>query len=1618
MNTNIRKRAGITGLAVVISLAVCLVPVRRVTGNSGESSREMSGIARAQIASRACEGDGLRGSSAGRFHDLLPAVFNKDVLNDLSFGRAKYSTLPTVGASTQSKGAGGSATSPDTAFTFSNLATITINDSASPPTTASPYPSTITVSGVTNPIAKVTVKLNNITHTFPDDIDILLVGPTGAKTILMSDCGGGHPGISGVTLTFDDTASSYVPDDGPIVSGTFRPTDVSTGGFPIETFPPPAPPQPYMATLSVFAGTFANGPWSLYVVDDAAVDAGSIAGGWSLTISDSVVTNTDDSGPGSLRQAILDANAAPDTTTIGFNIPGPGVHTITPVTALPAVTAPAVIDGTTQPGFTVSPLIELNGASAPPGAIGLTLSATGCTVKGLVINRFNADGIVLGDANVIQGNYIGTNAAGNLASPNTGNGIVVSGQDNRVGGLTSSQRNIISGNGQNGVFLIGLSTSGTIVRGNYIGTNASGTAALGNSGDGVFISGAFGCLIGGTTAEARNVISGNNTDGVGIDGSGATGNLVQGNFIGTDNSGMVGLGNNRFGVLINFSATNNTVGGTTAGARNIISGNVSTGLVLGNSSNSNSVQNNFIGTDLSGTAGLHNLSGVSIGATCSGNTIGGGVGAGNKIAFNSFEGIALTSTAGTGNAIFANSIFSNGGLGIDLGDDGITPNDALDADTGPNSLQNFPVLTSAISNTGNNTTTIVGSLDSTPSSTFTLQFFSNPSCDSSGNGEGKIYLGSTTITTTIDGNPASFIIAFPSAVPVGQVVTATATNNSTRDTSEFSACRTVTSDSPTAVDDPEFAAAAYDDGVLLHWQTGLEVNNLGFNVYRDEAGKLSLVNHQLIAGSAFLVGSDVILGSGHSYQWWDNMPAGKSTTYWLEDRDINGQSRWHGPFHIDQIARGQLPPSMQQARTLASLSMTQADSLPAEPRAGLAAGSSAAGQVQSFIASSPNTVKLQVKREAWYRVSAQELFNAGLAPSVDPRSLQLFVDGKQQAIAVTGQDDGRLDPDDTVEFYGIGIDSPFADLRTYYLIAGKQAGLRISNIQSPAHPSAGGSFEFTVERRDRNIYFSALLNGDKENFFGAVVASQPVNQALTLNRLAASALPATLRVGLQGVTNFSHVVAVRLNGSDVGQLVFQGQAEGETTIAVSPSLLREGENQVTLITQGGPSDLSLVDYVQLSYQHRFSADDGALKLGASAGQQLTIDGFASDQIQVFDVTDPYAVQQVTGYVSRDESGVFSVSLIVGGKGQRSLLALTKERAAPVSKVAPDYPSTLHDPLQGADLLIICQRQLFESVRELRELRQKQGLSVAVADIEDIYDEFSYGQKTPYAVKDFIGFAKTHWKKPVKYVLFFGDASLDPKNYLGLGDFDFVPTRLIDTTFMETASDDWLADFDNDGIADVAIGRLPVRTVAEAQAMIDKVTAYEQSTAAEEALLVSDRNDGYNFEAANAALRPLLPADVRAFEVKRSQLGDQATKAAVIDGINRGQRIVNYAGHGNVNTWRGNVFNSTDALQLQNREHLAMFVMMNCLNGYFQDPALDSLAESLLKSPEGGAVAAWASSSMTFADGQAVMNPEFYRQVFSVRARLGDAAMRAKATTFDGDVRRTWILLADPTMRLK
>jgi len=449
-----------------------------------------------------------------------------------------------------------------------------------------------------------------------------------------------------------------------------------------------------------------------------------------------VIVNTNDSGPGSLRQAILDANANFGPDLIQFAI-GSGTQTIQPLSPLPALTDSfTTLDGTTQPGYRGRPLIELDGSRAG-SSWGLNLGAGFHTLRGLVINRFDGTGILalVSDGNTIEGNYIGTDVSGTAAAPNIGAGIFVGDSAlNHIGGPASPTGvfpgNVISGNAGVGIsvlaFFYGSRFASNSVRGNLIGTDAYGRVGLGNGGPGVSILGTTGNFIGGAGPGEGNLLAAN-AIGVAIGGSGpniTTLNFVVGNSIGTNQAG-VNLGNVGQGILIE------------------------------------------------GTSGSRAVA----------NAIGGPAGAGNAIAFNGSDGVRIAGPGDTGNPLRANRIFSNAGLGINLGSDGVTPNDLSDADTGPNLLQNFPLLSGAV--VGTDGTVVRGTLQSAASSTFRIEFFSSASCDPSGFGEGATPLGSAPVTTGADGN-ASFSV-FVAAVPIGQVITATATD-SHDNTSEFSSC--------------------------------------------------------------------------------------------------------------------------------------------------------------------------------------------------------------------------------------------------------------------------------------------------------------------------------------------------------------------------------------------------------------------------------------------------------------------------------------------------------------------------------------------------------------------------------------------------------------------------------------------------------------------------------------------------------------------------------------------------------------------------------------------------------------------------------------------------------------
>ena len=442
--------------------------------------------------------------------------------------------------------------------------------------------------------------------------------------------------------------------------------------------------------------------------------AGCAMVGLSSTI---VVTNTATSGPGSFQQAILTANTNPGLDTIVFQISGTPPFTIAPTASLPAITDPVVIDATTQPGFAGKPVIELNGAATVGlgQVVGLRFSSGASTLRGMAINRFPVQLIELDSAsNTIQGNFLGTDvtgtvprgsgigssglyvksagnviggtnsgdgnviaggndtgiylqsannnfvrgnligvaAAGTTALSNVNNGMVLfSSSGNVIGGATAAAQNIISGNGASGIYLTGIGSTGNLIQGNRIGTDISGSNVLGNvAGDGITLISATGNII------SSNLISGNGLAGVSISGATATGNTLLGNFIGTDVNGQTNLGNRLAGVTIS-GAGGNQIGGINAGNGNVLSGNLQDGIALTGGTATNLVQGNFIGLSAAGTNAIHNgLNGISINGGTS-NTVGGASGgARNIISGNAYNGIGILLLTDSGNTVLGNFI--------------------------------------------------------------------------------------------------------------------------------------------------------------------------------------------------------------------------------------------------------------------------------------------------------------------------------------------------------------------------------------------------------------------------------------------------------------------------------------------------------------------------------------------------------------------------------------------------------------------------------------------------------------------------------------------------------------------------------------------------------------------------------------------------------------------------------------------------------------------------------------------------------------------------------------------------------------------------------------------------
>ena len=906
-------------------------------------------------------------------------------------------------------------------------------------------------------------------------------------------------------------------------------------------------------------------------------------------------------------------------------------------------------------------------------------------------------------------------------------------------------------------------------------------------------------------------------------------------------------------------------------------------------------------------------------------------------------------------------------------------------------------------------------------------------------------------TFSTSGSPCATINGIPYSVcNTATVATTTSDPNPTNNSSSANS----TIQSPTAVQLSSFHAQLHSSpgGVLLEWHTQEEIRNLGFNVYREDAQGRHKVNPSIIAGAALFVRGGRPQHGAKTYFWID--PAGTAlSSYILEDVDLNGTRSTHGPVTPETstesaaaFSRAKVQNAAHVSSAAVSQRATEISNAPLLTQLNQLAGSSAAqpvrflntprpaiptltpGQYQVALDMLP-ALKISVQSEGWYHISHAQLLAAGFNPGIDPRFLQLYAEGVEQPMFVPGLPGMGNRYFQGIEFYGTGIDTPYSGTRVYWLVKGTQPGKRVAQV--PAFSSGSNSaqnFLATVIHQDRTTYFATLLNGeDNDNFFGDAVTSEPVDEQLTVAHLDAnSAVASSIDVTLQGVTDQqAHRISVSLNGTPLGEMDFNNQANSTSNFPISASQLQEGSNFVTLTALDGDNDVSLVQSVALHYPHAYAADGNWLRATASAGATLHITGFSDRQILAFDITDPLSIAQLAGSVQPEaESFTFAMAVPNSGSATHSILVFSLDQLSSASDLTMHQPdSAIHKP-QTPGMVIISHPDFVNSLTPLVALHQSQGQQVTVVTTDQIFDAFNFGERSPYAIRDYLQQLAANPQGVPQSVLFVGDASVDPRNYLGFGYFDFTPTRIIETAAFKTASDDWFTDFDQTGFATIPSGRIPVRTTADADLVISKIVNYEAGASRgpwnQQALLIADQNIDVNFtnEAAFAATE--IPLSLQSTRIYTDGQDVNAARQQILDALNSGALLVNYTGHGSTEQWSfADLLDDDSASTLSNGDRLPFFLLMDCLNGFFHDVYTQSLAESLLLAPKGGAVAVWASSGFTGAASQATMDQSLLRNISQNPATpLAEAIRNAKLGIVDPDVRRTWILFGDPAMQLQ
>ena len=713
------------------------------------------------------------------------------------------------------------------------------------------------------------------------------------------------------------------------------------------------------------------------------------------------------------------------------------------------------------------------------------------------------------------------------------------------------------------------------------------------------------------------------------------------------------------------------------------------------------------------------------------------------------------------------------------------------------------------------------------------------------------------------------------------------------------------------------------------------------------------------------------------------------------------------------------------------------------------------GELRMTTMSDEPSYKVLVDEDGMYGLTRAELEGAGIpVGTIDPQTFKLYNQGQEVAFRVL-ETEGVLD---SLLFYGQKMTTKYTDVNVYWLTYGGVVGRHMLNRSAaPSSAPVRSYYSATVHLEEDHQYFSAVPWAEEvDHWFWEYTYYPTVNPSLTvsttLNNVFTGSYSGTLRVKMHGYTarsvNPDHCIKTYLNGNQIDEVLWDGQVEQIREVTFSSSLLQEGTNEIRVegCATEASYDMVFHNWFEVEYRDTFVAEgDEFVFEHQEAGWQYEVDGFGEDTVEIYDVTDPTSVSYLTDFVV-EPGGLSYVAKFddgAAGVGTKYWLLTSSQYKSPFA-LFEDSPSALVDPGNQADYIIITHADFYTDVLPLANRRAGQGPRTMVVDVQDVYDEFSYGIFDPQAIHDFLAYAYASWTPPApSYVLLVGDGHYDFKDNLGTGAQIYIPPylALVDPYIGETASDNrYIMVSGDDILPDMHIGRLPVNSSVEASTVINKILDYEQNPPSgswnQRALFVADNADAAGaFDVlSDDIVDNYLPSTYTAQKVyyQVTHFTQSGATDAIIGAISEGQVLVNYVGHAGNTGWANEgLFRASaarnDIDSLTNGPRLLMMLSMTCATGFFHEPSIASLDESLIRAEGKGAIASWSSTGFGLATGHDYLNKGFFTAVFTDNiAEIGPATYLGKLKLYTEtggetspfrDLMDTYTLFGDPFMKL-